>query len=128
MRIWGGKTMKAKPLDKRLLIHKIKWIKKRLATDTSEGVVIDKVRLAWKRYYTPLAQGQQTIEGNWILYWSPEYSGKDPATNEMPAWSIGDTIEFISAPLFPKVCTITSIIPCPDINPEQTHHWELTLV
>ena len=119
-------------MDKRLLIHKVKWYKKRLTMEDKDGITLSNVRLAWQRFYKPLSPEQQTIGGNWVLYISPDYSiAEDANGNKLDITeiakqiAIGDTIEYISAPVFPKTVTVLSVIPCPDVDPERMHHWEV---
>ena len=114
--------MKPIPMDKRILVHKVKWTPKRLSTDDAEGHIIDHVRLEWKAFFSPLVP-QQTIGGNWRMFWDCHWSTK--IDGKMPKFAVGDTIEFLSAPLYPKVCQITNITPFTMQGSDEVQHWEI---
>lgn len=116
--------MRMPPMNKAILIHKIKWTPVRLAEKDLQSYVIDKVRLDWKAWFNPL-NPQQSVGGNWRLFWDSHWSTK--VNGEMPKFAVGDTIEFMIAPLTPKLCTIANVTPLPDVDGKTIHHLELTL-
>lgn len=112
------------PMNKALLIHTVKWTPVRLATTDTTSYEIKNVRLDWKTFFNPL-NPQQSVGGNWRLFWDAHWSGK--VNDAMPKFAVGDTIEFLVAPLTPKLCVISNVTPLPDIDGTTIHHLELTL-
>lgn len=111
--------MKIAPIDKRLLIHSVKWNQSTFKGVKSE-FELNHVRIHSTNMYFIQTQ-LQTMWGNWVMLWDKTYSTPLPKGRD---FSVGDTISWNS---YPKIMTVVNVKPCYGLDSKEIHHIELIL-
>lgn len=114
--------MYIRPINKNVLIHKVKWYQTKINTAETEGFDIDHVRIySNMMVFNDLGQFIQGGLGNYCVFYDMHYSTPLP---EGKTFSVGDVFIFDQ---YPSRLVIRNVRPiwAEGKNSDKPHHYEI---